>query len=102
MGFIQQGIEDVKHKFENIPMPDIGTASSASSGASLINGKIQGLSSLKMIKGCEILEERMGEQIITIKATFHVSNVRVKFDARYVWVCVYLLFYTIFKYYIKY
>merc|ERR1712223_1033721 len=58
-----------------------GTAWSACRGASLTNGKIHGLSSLKLIKRCEIMDERLGDQFITVKATVHVSNVRVKFDA---------------------
>ena len=65
-------------------------------GVTLANGKIYGLSSVQLKHLCQIDVEGP-VQMITIRATVEVTNLRATFDARYVYIYTYICIYKTFQ-----
>ena len=61
-------------------------------GVTLANGKIHGLSSVQLKHICQIDAEGP-VQMITIRATVEVTDLRATFDARYVYIYAYICIY---------
>ena len=62
-------------------------------GVTLANGKIHGLSSVQLKHICQIDAEGP-VQMITIRATVEVRDLRATFDARYVYIYTYIFIYV--------
>ena len=61
----------------------------------MANGKIHGLSSAQSKHICQIAVEGMSEQMLTVRATVEVSNVKATFDARYAYIHIHIYIYII-------